>query len=461
MKKQPKPLGRADALRRLAEHHLRKQQIRATHAETAADTQRILHELQVHQIELELQNEELRQSKAEVDAGLERYTDLYEFSPIGYISLDEQGLILEVNLTGAILLGMERSRITSRRFQLFVAPESRPAFNAFLETVFAKHEKLTFEALLLNAGRARFWAELQAISALTFDTAQKWCRVAVIDISARKQAEEAQRRADSLAATNQELDKEIVRRCAVEAALRKSELRARRLVDRSHQTQKTLHHLTHQLIVSQEEERKAISRELHDGVVQTLIGVNVTLSALANKDPVGVYVPRRKIAQIQQLVQDSVHLVHSFARGLRPAALDDLGLIPALHAYCKGLTAQQRMRIKIKAHRSVEALDDAKKTVLFRVAQEALTNVVRHARATEASVAIAGTAGAIRLEISDNGRSFHVDKILLARSPKRLGLIGMKERIEMVGGSLTIESAPGKGTTVRAEIPVAKGQSAM
>jgi signal transduction histidine kinase len=92
------------------------------------------------------------------------------------------------------------------------------------------------------------------------------------------------------------------------------------------------------------------------------------------------------------------------------------------------------------------------------VAQEALTNVARHARATQVKMSISRISGAIRMEISDNGRSFPVEKIVSALNPKRLGLVGMKERVEMVGGNLTIESVRGKGTTVRAEIPFAPKQ---
>jgi len=107
----------------------------------------------------------------------------------------------------------------------------------------------------------------------------------------------------------------------------------------------------------------------------------------------------------------------------------------------------------------VEALGDNERTMLFRVAQEALTNVVRHARATEVKMNISKISGAIRMEISDNGRSFLVEKIVSDKNPKRLGLVGMKERVEMVGGRLTIESVRGEGTTVRVEIPFARSES--
>jgi signal transduction histidine kinase len=133
--------------------------------------------------------------------------------------------------------------------------------------------------------------------------------------------------------------------------------------------------------------------------------------------------------------------------------LDDLGLIPALHAYSKELAARKKIKIQLKADARVETLESERRTVLYRVAQEALTNVARHAHASEVIVTINKIAGAIRMEISDNGRSFPVRKTFLAENNKRLGLIGMKERVEMVGGTLAIESAPGMGTKVCAEIP--------
>jgi signal transduction histidine kinase len=145
--------------------------------------------------------------------------------------------------------------------------------------------------------------------------------------------------------------------------------------------------------------------------------------------------------------------VHRFARELRPAVLDDLGLIPALHAYSKSLSERKKIKIQMTAFGGVEAMGTAKRTVLFRVAQEALTNVARHAHATIVKMSITEISGAIRMEINDNGKSFAVEKTLQAKNHNRLGLIGMKERVEMVGGKLAIVSTPGTGTTVRAEIP--------
>jgi two-component system, NarL family, sensor histidine kinase DegS len=265
--------------------------------------------------------------------------------------------------------------------------------------------------------------------------------------------ETLRRHTAELTTGNRRLEREIVRRKAGEVVIRKGQKDYRALFLESQVMQKKLRQLTRQIISAQEEERKQISRELHDEVVQTLVGINVELSALSTGASIGLSSLKAKIAHTQRLVENSVKAVHRFARELRPAVLDDLGLIPALHAYSKNLAERRKLKIRMTAFGGVEALGSAKRTVLFRVAQEALTNVARHANATEVGMSISEVSGKIRMEISDNGQSFPVRKTLSAKNPKRLGLIGMKERIEMVGGSLTIESIRGKGTTVCAEIP--------
>jgi signal transduction histidine kinase len=270
--------------------------------------------------------------------------------------------------------------------------------------------------------------------------------------------EKLRRQTVALAKVNRRLEDEIARRKAGEATIKKAREQYRTLYLESQVMQKRLRQLTRQIILAQEEERKEISRELHDEVVQTLVGINVELSTLKRGASVGLAALKRKIARTQRLVAKSVDAVHRFARDLRPAVLDDLGLIPALHAYSKSLAERKKIKIQMTAFGGVEALGSAKRTVLFRVAQEALTNVARHAHASQVRMSIAEASGTIRMEIGDNGKAFDVKRVLSARNPKRLGLIGMKERVEMVGGNLTIESTPGKGTTVRAEIPFEQGE---
>jgi len=452
----------ADAaeLRRRAEVRLRKRQRNTTALpRTEADTQRLLHELQVHQIELEMQNAELQDARDEVEAGLEKYTDLYDFAPVGYFSMDEQGLILEVNLTGAALLGVERSRLINRRLQRFVASMSRPVFLAFLEKVFAEPGKQVCEASRLNEDGTPFWADLQAASAASLRGARKWCRVAVSDITALKRAEETQRRMEAQTAANRVLKQEIVRRQAVEKALKKSEKYSRRLLAESLRLQKQLRDLSRQILDAQEEERKRISRELHDEIAQVLTAINLHLAALKKEAAPNSKDLKRKIAHTQRLVERSVNMVHQFAGQLRPPALDDLGLIPALHSYMKDFAKRTGLSIRFTSFTRgrTEQLDSARRTVFYRVAQEALTNVARHAQASLVKVSIRKLRDFIRMEVKDNGKSFQVQGVLPTGRNKGLGLLGMRERVEMVGGRFTVESSPGKGTTIRAEIPFANG----
>jgi PAS domain S-box-containing protein len=429
-------------------------------AKSEADTLRMLHELEVHQIELEMQNAELQKARDDMEEVLERYTDLYDFAPVGYFSIDAEGLILEVNLTGAALLGVERSRLIRLRLARYVAPASRTIFGTFLEKVFAGTNDQDCEVLLLKEGGGTFWASFRATVAVSLTGTQKWCRVAFGDITVRKQAEEAQRRLEALADTNRGLNREIARRRTVEKALQKSEQHQGRLLKQSHHMQEQLRHLSHQILHAQEEERKRISRELHDEIAQTLVGINVHLAALtlaAAGNPRGL---RQKIARTQQLMEKSVNIVHRFARELRPAALDDLGLIPALHTFMKEFTKRTGIHIHFTTFTSgrIKQLNNATRTVFYRVAQEALTNVARHAHASVVDVSFEKLPNALCLKIKDNGKSFQAQRVLQSKRNTRLGLIGMRERLEMVGGKFVVESSPGKGTTIQAQIPLTSGR---
>ncbi len=434
-------------LRRRAEARLKEAFAPQVKPRTETDTNRLLHELQVHQLELEMQNAELRDARDEVEIQLGRYTDLYDFAPVGYYTVDEQGLILDVNLTGAALLGVERSRLINRRLISFVAPKSLTTLQAFLRKLFTHPEKQVCVVSFLNEQGATFWADLQATPGSSPESAKKWCRVVVSDLTTLKQAEEVLLRMEGLATANRELKLEIVHREMAEAALKKSEAEARLMEEQ-------LRHLSHQLLITQEDERKRISRELHDEIVQTLVGINVHLTSLTVKDPVNVEKLRAKIARTQRLVEKSVEIVHRFARELRPTVLDDLGLIPALQSYIKEFTQRTKIPVRFEPCPEVEKLDGTRRTVLFRVAQSILANVEKHARARHVKVSIRKLENALSLEIHDDGKSFDVDRVLLATRHKRLGLLGSRERIEMVGGRFSIESAPQKGTTICAEVPI-------
>jgi signal transduction histidine kinase len=321
---------------------------------------------------------------------------------------------------------------------------------ALIALVLPSYSPGTRDAMVRRAGE--FFAEAITPIEKTHRTAQE------ANTSLNQMIETLHRRSVDLIASNWQLQQEILRRKSVEESLRKSEQHYSQLLEQSRHLQEQLRLLSRQLLAAQEEERKKISRELHDEIAQTLTGINVRLAALKTEATVNTKGLQKKIAHTQRMVERSVDIVHRFARELRPMVLDDLGLIPALHSFVKRFSKQTCIHIRLTAFAEVEKLDNAKRTVLYRVAQEALTNVARHAQASRVDVSIRKLPGAARMEIKDNGKSFEAQRVMDSKRNTRLGLIGMRERLEMVGGSFGVESAPGKGTTILAQIPFTNGK---
>jgi len=177
----------AAELRRQAEQRLRTEMAEVYPHRTEEETQRLIHELEVHQLELEMQNEELRQAREELETALDRYTDLYDFAPVGYITLNRDGVIQAANLTGANLLGVERSRLIGRWFGFFAAGEDRAALAVFLGKVFAGDAEETCEMALLKEGLPQLLVRIEARAAASGQE----CRMALMDITGRRQAEDA------------------------------------------------------------------------------------------------------------------------------------------------------------------------------------------------------------------------------------------------------------------------------
>lgn len=246
----------------------------------------------------------------------------------------------------------------------------------------------------------------------------------------------------------------IVERKAVEKKLKTSERHHKRLLEEARNMQEHLRHLSRQIILAQEEERKEISRELHDEIAQTLSGINVHLAALRVADGTNAKGLKKKIIRTQRIVEKSVNIVHRFARDLRPALLDDLGLIPAIQSYLKVFSRRTRIEVDFKAMPEIETLNFIKRTVLYRIVQAALTNVAQHAKADLVMLSLHKKAQSIYMEVKDNGKAFNVKRVLFSKKVNRLGLLGMRERVEMVGGRFTVESAKGVGTTIKVEIPI-------
>lgn len=252
---------------------------------------------------------------------------------------------------------------------------------------------------------------------------------------------------------NRHLKLEIAQRKSAEAALLKSEQHHVLLLKQSRYMEERLRLLSRQLLLAQEEERKKISRELHDQVAQMLAGINVhlaTLKTAASIDHVGL---EQKINSTQRIVERTLRMVHRFARELRPPVLDDLGLIPAFESYLKTFTERTGVLVHLTVFAEVEQLSNDKRTMLYRVAQAALANVGQHAKASRVTLTLMKAENTVSMQLHDDGKSFDVERVLFLKRNLRLGLIGMRERAEMLGGTFNVESAVDKGTTVTVKVP--------
>ncbi len=249
-----------------------------------------------------------------------------------------------------------------------------------------------------------------------------------------------------------------IERKRAETALRQSERRLRQARDelevRVQKRTSELQQLSHRLVEVQEQERRSIARELHDEVGQILTGLNMNLE-LIKRMPAETIV--EGIAQTQLQVSELLARVRDISLNLRPAMLDHLGLLPALFWHFDRYTVQTKVQVSFK-HASVEGRYSPElETAVYRIVQEALTNAARHSKATEVTVMLWATAETISVQIEDQGAGFQPETVMLAG--RSSGLTGMRERAALLNGRLIIESSPGSGTCVTAELPLTKLES--
>lgn len=203
----------------------------------------------------------------------------------------------------------------------------------------------------------------------------------------------------------------------------------------------------------QEEERRALARELHDGIGQTLTALKNQLERVRQRDEDGA---------LADLLADSVELAslalndtRELSRLLRPAVLDDLGLDPALRWLSRTLGKRAALRIEVDCDLGEERLEPDVETLVFRVVQEALTNIIKHAQTSEAWVRVDRHPPGLRVQIRDEGTGFDPDRALRgAAASESLGLRGMRDRLELFGGRMDVASSPGQGSTITMSVPL-------
>ncbi len=212
--------------------------------------------------------------------------------------------------------------------------------------------------------------------------------------------------------------------------------------------------LVRQLVNAQEGERQRIARELHDETGQKLTALAMGLAAVEQQ---AASEPQRAaglIRNLRELSDQAITELRNIMADLRPAQLDDLGLAPALRWYVSQYQARHpEIEVSLVAARGLPRLASQYETVLFRASQEALTNIARHAQATQATLTLSESNGTMRLEIRDDGVGFDADAPSRHAPGSGLGLLGMRERVALVGGRCTIESQPGQGTRIIIELP--------
>lgn len=214
-------------------------------------------------------------------------------------------------------------------------------------------------------------------------------------------------------------------------------------------------HYRHQGLRMQEQERKRIARELHDDAAQSLVSLSVEIGKILmviEKDP---KVASRQLESARKRITGIVEDIRCFCHALRPGLIDKFGLVPAINLLAEELRNQYHLICKIEVSGEVTRLDSDSELHLYRIVQEALSNVIKHSNAKEALVRVEYRTDRIKVSISDNGDGFYVPEAIssFVRS-KRLGLMNIRERTELLTGILSIESVKGKGTTVSIEIPI-------
>ncbi len=214
--------------------------------------------------------------------------------------------------------------------------------------------------------------------------------------------------------------------------------------------------LLSKLLTAHEDERRRIARELHDEVSQSLTGLMIGLMAarrISDKGPL-----RDRLSSIYASTEATLEEVRKIIHDLRPTALDDLGLVSAVRVHARNMLESAGVRLIFDSHGfGTRRLPAHVETAVFRIAQEAITNIARHAQAGMASVRITLRDGRMALSVEDDGVGFDPAKVGARKEDRRVGLLGMAERASLVGGELSIDSGPGQGTRVKMTLDVGDG----
>jgi len=405
--------GPAQTLRQLAEAAIENQVLRMSPPHTAPaspETQRVLHELGVHQIELEMQNEELRRTQVALSTARARYFDLYHMAPVGYCTLGARGEIRQANLAAASMLGLAVGALRDRPLTSFIFSQDQDVYYLYHRQSRPSGPPRSCELRMVKGDGALLWVQLSTLVAEDADGLPE-LRVVMSEVTQHKQ---------------------------VEAALRESVAQSHRLARR--------------VLEAQETERRRVAMELHDELGQALTAIKINLQ-------VGERFPGQMPGELNveniRIVDEALVQMRRLAYGLRPSMLDDLGLAPALRWMAEQTAQRSGLVVRFEPDLSEVRLPAGIEIAVFRIAQEALTNIVRHAHAHSVQMALQREGGALVLSVQDDGDGFDVVAMRArAAGGGSLGVLGMEERAMLIGAELLIESMPGQGSRLRLRCPL-------
>lgn len=500
-----------------------------TVAPGSSNEKKLLHELDVYQIELEMQNDELRRTQIILEETRDRFIDLYELAPIGYLTLTHDAIISEINLTAAAMLGIEHKRHLNLRFLRFIAPEDHNQWHRhFLETL-KKDATYDCELKLLRLDGSSFYGGLSCkcadgnvvyitladitkrkeaetqlreskerlhaildgaldgillvnVDTKKFDTCnQAFCKMlgysieevsllGVMDIHPLQDLPDILDKFERHVSgeTQYSTDLSVMRKdgSVLNVDIRSSpvhignqvylvaifrDITERRKVEAElREQQQLLREMSTQNLELRENERKHIAKEVHDELGQILTALRMKVSLLrirfGGKSPeLG-----KNIKEMLVMVDEAIQGVRNVAHSLRPSVLD-FGVIPAIEWLCDNFHDRSNAACTMHVADGDVDLDEMRTLAIFRIVQESLTNVARHAEADSVKITVDKSGDDVLVEVRDDGKGF--DHVYVP-SRNSFGLMGMYERAHAMDGSVEISSAPAKGTVVRIRIPI-------
>lgn len=384
--------------------------LQATSAE-GRDRLSMLHEISVYQAELLVQNDELTQTQAALEESRDRFIELYDFAPSGYLTLDQNGVIRQCNLTAAALIGRSKQSLDGLPLLAFVARGNRNAYLDFLRRCRLSDITDIESELTLHTANGSRCVQIVCRPRGGRDGSREFF-AALVDVTERRQLERER--------------EQIARERAA---------------------------LASRLIAIQDDERLRIARNLHDDLGQQVTALRLKLVELASVVPTEVR--DAAVARLSEMLHQLDRRLHFVASELRPATLD-LGIVTAMEQFVHEWSATFDIPGAFhSAGIEVGALAPHVETHLYRIAQEALNNAAKYAGASQVTVMLERRGENIVLVVEDDGCGFDLEA---ARSRREcLGLVGMRERAQIVGGRLDVETAPGKGTSIFVLVPRARG----